>query len=133
MVDPLSYFLFQPVLHDWCNNGHGLCISCLCCMVHIKEPLLLIEKSSSCSGGKVFPLSLYEWSFTICPTPYIHKQKNVSSASLNKTFASFHFHSIELRWGKQAGQGSALTLFCWRSVTILASGVPKRYLYTSDQ
>ena len=19
MVDPLNYFLFQPVLHDWCN------------------------------------------------------------------------------------------------------------------
>ena len=24
MVDPLSYFLFQPVLHDWCNKDHGL-------------------------------------------------------------------------------------------------------------
>ena len=21
MVDPLSYFSFQPVLHDWCNKG----------------------------------------------------------------------------------------------------------------
>ena len=29
-------------------------------MVHIKEPLLLIEKST-------------EWSFTICPMPYNHK------------------------------------------------------------
>ena len=26
-VDPLSYFSFQPVLHDWCNKGHGM--SCL--------------------------------------------------------------------------------------------------------
>ena len=34
--------LFQPVLHDWYNKGHG--------MVHIKEPLLLIGKSSQCSG-----------------------------------------------------------------------------------
>ena len=25
MVDPLSYFSFQPVLHDWCNKGHGMC------------------------------------------------------------------------------------------------------------
>ena len=33
-------------------------------MVHIKEPLLLIGKSSSCGGSK-FPLSLSEWSFTI--------------------------------------------------------------------
>ena len=23
-VDPLSYFLFQPVLHNWCNKGHGM-------------------------------------------------------------------------------------------------------------
>ena len=31
-------------------------------MVHIKEPLLLIGKSSPCSGGSGFPLSLSEWS-----------------------------------------------------------------------
>ena len=24
-VDQLSYFLFQPVLHDWCNKGCGMC------------------------------------------------------------------------------------------------------------
>ena len=23
-VDPLSYFSFQPVLHDWCNKGCGM-------------------------------------------------------------------------------------------------------------
>ena len=23
-MDPLSYFSFQPVLHDWCNIGHGM-------------------------------------------------------------------------------------------------------------
>ena len=54
-MDPLSYFSFQPVLHDWCNKGCG--------MVHKKEPLLLI--------GKCSPLS--ELSFTICPTPYSRK------------------------------------------------------------
>ena len=42
---PKSYFSFQPVLHDWCNKGCGMC-SPVCEMVHIKEPLLLIEKSS---------------------------------------------------------------------------------------
>ena len=31
---PLSYFSFQPVLHDWCNKGHGMC-SPVCGMVHI--------------------------------------------------------------------------------------------------
>ena len=44
-VDPLSYFSFQPVLHDWCNKGRGMCYP-VCGMVHIKEPLLLIDKSS---------------------------------------------------------------------------------------
>ena len=34
-VDPLSYFSFQPVLHDWCNKGHGMCYP-VCGMVHIK-------------------------------------------------------------------------------------------------
>ena len=24
-VDPLSYFSFQPVLHDWCNKCRGMC------------------------------------------------------------------------------------------------------------
>ena len=41
-------------------------------MMHIKEPLLLIGKSSLC-GSSGFPLSLSEWSFTICVTPYNRK------------------------------------------------------------
>ena len=36
-VDPLSYFSFQPVLHDWCNKGRGMCYP-VCGVVHIKEP-----------------------------------------------------------------------------------------------
>ena len=67
-VDPLSYFSFQPVLHNWCNKGCGMCYP-VCWMVHIKEPLLLINKSSLC-GGSGFPFSLSEWSLTICLTPY---------------------------------------------------------------
>ena len=67
-VDPLSYFSFQPVLHDWCNKGRGMCYP-VCGMVHIKEPLLLIDKSSLC-GGSGFPFSLSEWSLSICLTPY---------------------------------------------------------------
>ena len=50
-VDPLSYFSFQPVLHDWCNKGRGMCYP-VCGMVHI-----LIDKSSLC-GGSGFPFSL---------------------------------------------------------------------------
>ena len=67
-IDPLSFFTFLPVLHDWCNKGCGMCYP-VCGMVHIKEPLLLIGKSSPC-GGSGFPLSLSEWSLTICLTPY---------------------------------------------------------------
>ena len=49
------------ILHgvdDWCNKGRGMCYP-VCGMVHIKEPLLLIEKSSLC-GGSGFPFSLSE-------------------------------------------------------------------------
>ena len=54
--------------HDWCNKGRGMCYP-VCGMVHIKEPLLLIDKSSLCDGSG-FPFSLSEWSLTICLTPY---------------------------------------------------------------
>ena len=58
-------------LHDWCNKGCGMCYP-VCGMVHIKEPLLLIDKSSQC-GGSGFPFSLSEWSLTICLMPYNRK------------------------------------------------------------
>ena len=64
----LGVFSFQPVLHDWFNKGRGMCYP-VCGMVHIKETLLLIDKSSLC-GGSGFPSSLSEWSLTICMTPY---------------------------------------------------------------
>ena len=65
MVDPLSYFSFQAVIHDWCNKGRGMCYP-VCGIMHIKEPLMLIVKSSLC-GGSGNPLSLSEWSLTIMP------------------------------------------------------------------
>ena len=79
-------FSFQPVLHSWYNKGCGMCYP-VCGMVHIKEPLLLIRKSSLC-GSSGFPFSLLKWSLTICLTPY-NRKKNVLSVSLNKTFPSF--------------------------------------------
>ena len=85
MVNPLSCFSFQPVLCDWCSICCGMCYP-VCGMMHIKEPLLLIGKSSPCGGGG-FPLSLSEWYFTICLT-YNCKQ-NVLSVSLNETFPFF--------------------------------------------
>ena len=53
----LGYFSFQPVLHDWCNKGRGMCYP-VCGMMHIKEPLLLIGTSS-------LYLNLN------CPLPYV--------------------------------------------------------------
>ena len=46
-VNPLSYVSFQPVLHDWCNKGRGMCYP-VCGMVHIKEPLLLNDWMGRC-------------------------------------------------------------------------------------
>ena len=62
-VDPLSYFSFQPVLHDWCNKVRGICYP-FYGMMHIKQPLLLIGKSNP-GGGSGFRLSLSG------PLPYV--------------------------------------------------------------
>ena len=70
-IDPSCGEPIELFLHDWCNKGRGICYP-VCGMVHIKEPLLLIAKSSLC-GGSRFPFSLSEWSLTICLTPYNRK------------------------------------------------------------
>ena len=45
IVDPLRYFSFQSVLHNWGNKS--CCISCpVCGVVHIKDTLLIIEEGS---------------------------------------------------------------------------------------
>ena len=62
-------------------------VSCLWDGAYKREPLLLIEKSSPC-GSSGLPLSLPEWSFTICLMSY-NRKLNVLSVSLNKTFPSF--------------------------------------------
>ena len=54
-----------------CNKVCGMCYP-VCGMMLIKEPMLLIGKSSP-YGGSGFPLSLSEWSFTICLMPYNRK------------------------------------------------------------
>ena len=71
-----NLYTVLTILHVWCNKGMHYPV---CGMVHVKEPLLLIGKSSLC-GGSGFPLSLSEWSFTICPTPYNRKIKCVECA-----------------------------------------------------
>ena len=69
IVDPLSYFSFQPVLCNLCSKGCGMCYL-FCGMVHIKETHAANGKSSPC-GGSRFPILLSKWSSTVCPMPYI--------------------------------------------------------------
>ena len=82
-VDPLSYFSFQPVSLDWCNKVRGMCYPA-CGMVHIKEPLLLIGKSSG-SGFPLYYLYVKIWLCIMCCTYSIH-------LSLTHT----HTHSLSL-------------------------------------
>ena len=51
----LGYFPFQPVVHNWFIKGRGMYCS-VYGKVHIKDPLLLIEKSSLCVAAAVFLL-----------------------------------------------------------------------------
>ena len=67
----LIMHLFTVSRSSQCSKGRGMCYP-VCGMVHIKESLLLIGKSSLC-GGSGFPFSLSEWSLTICLTPYNRK------------------------------------------------------------
>ena len=61
---PIELFLVPASAHNWCNKGRDMYYP-VCGMMYIKEPLLLIEKSSPC-GSSRFPLSLAEWSL-----PYV--------------------------------------------------------------
>ena len=63
---PIELFLVLPMLPD------DICYP-VCGKMHIKGPLLLIGKSSPCSGGSRLPHSLSEWSSTICLMPYTRK------------------------------------------------------------
>ena len=68
----MSCHLLLNLLHELANMilcEHDIMCYPVCGMVHIKDPLLLIDKSSLC-GGSGFPFSLSEWSLTICLTPY---------------------------------------------------------------
>ena len=69
MVDPLSYFSFHPLFHDWYNKGRGVCYP-VCGMVHMKEPLLLIEKSGRC---RLVAAAGFLSRCLICPLPYVRR------------------------------------------------------------
>ena len=89
----VSYFSFQPVFHDWFNKGRGMCYPA-CGMMHIKEPLLLIGKSSLCSGSG-FTLSLFVWSFNICLTQH---NRNVIIITANRCSSVVECRRIDPSW-----------------------------------
>ena len=68
---PIELFLVPASTPRLVYQKAVVCVI-LSVMMHIKEPLLLIAKSSPCDGSG-FPLSLSEWSFTICLPPYNRK------------------------------------------------------------
>ena len=68
---PIELFVVPASAPRLVYKGRGMYYP-FCGMMHIKESLLLIGKSSPC-GGSGFPLSLSEWSFTLCLTPYNRK------------------------------------------------------------
>ena len=53
----------SPVGHSQKEGRKEMFYLTVCGIVHIKELLLLIKKNR-------FPLTLSEWSFTICTMPY---------------------------------------------------------------
>ena len=61
-IDPLWWTHSANFRFSQCNKGRGMCHP-VCGMMHIKESLLLIGKSSA-YGGSGFPLSL-------TPPPYV--------------------------------------------------------------
>ena len=62
---PIELFLISAGAPQLVNKGYGMYYP-VCGMVHIKNCLLLIKKSSPCSGGSRFNLLLSVGSFVIC-------------------------------------------------------------------
>ena len=76
----MSYFLFQPVFHDWCNKVHGVlsCLSWDCVTPHGTVPHLmgLCPASWDCAP----PHGTVPHLMGLCPASFIH---NKSAACLS--------------------------------------------------
>ena len=67
MVHPLRYVSFQPVLHNWCNKGCGICYQVLWDNVY-KRTLAANERIShvvAAAGFFSYCVVLYHMSDTI--------------------------------------------------------------------
>ena len=76
----LGCFPFQPVVHNWSIRGCSVCGK-----MHIKDPLLPMEKSSLCDDS-AFPVRKYV-TVTICLmyNSQLYENQCALEASLNKT------------------------------------------------
>ena len=59
---------FQPVPHDWCNKGRGMCYPVFE-IVHIKKTLLLIDKKKK---SHVVAAADFLSRFLDDPLPYLY-------------------------------------------------------------
>ena len=102
----ITFLAHAPVLVTfWYARGMYYPV---CGMMHIKEPLLLIRKSSPC-GGSGFPRSLSGWSFTICVTPY--NRKGARCSSVVRAFAHGAMgRRIDPSWGEPIARSSQCSM-----------------------
>ena len=81
----LAYFPFQPVIHNWSIEGP------VCGKVHMKDPLLLIGKSSLCSD-RGFPLKKYvTMIMRLMSNSRWYENQCALEVSWNKTNFPFYF------------------------------------------
>ena len=60
---------YEPVLHNWCNNGHGMCYP-VCVTMHIKRTLAANQRLADVAATGF--LSGY-LNVPLCPTLYNRK------------------------------------------------------------
>ena len=74
MMDPLSYYLFQPMLHNWYNKG----------LLDGAYKTYLVANRKRVAHVVAAAGLLFKWSFTIYPTPYNCCSSQCSTTGVTK-------------------------------------------------
>ena len=80
-VDPWSYFSFQPVIHDWCNKGHGWNLTFTNQFVYTLYNKIL-EEATFCSCF---------WDHSLCIVPFVQQCEDCVICRLQVTHHLFSF------------------------------------------
>ena len=80
-VDPWSYFSFQPVIHDWCNKGHGWNLTFTNQFVYTLYNKIL-EEATFCSCF---------WDHSLCIVPFVQHCEDCVICRLQVTHHLFSF------------------------------------------